>query len=104
MAQIPVANPFRQQRPAPIKRRAKPVVEWSLDDQQQAHVQGWGLFEIVDEQTRKVFFEIQLHGVRFDNDGYARAFVMDRNKAGDELAIKAFRAVYRSKAGDHAKA
>lgn len=39
-------------------------------------------------------------GSRFTTDNAARAFVMTQNKAGDELAIRALRLVFRSKAGE----
>lgn len=86
------------------KRNAENSAEdWAATDQAAANLQGWGLYECIDEKApRKVFFEVMSHGKRFDKkdpDGAARAFVMAQNKAGDELAIKAIRAVFRSKAG-----
>lgn len=57
------------------------------------------MYECIDEKSHKLFFEVQAHGARFAHDGLARAFVMNQNKAGDELAIKALRAVFRSKTG-----
>lgn len=54
----------------------------------------------IDEKTRKVFFEVMYSDARFATDNAARAFVMNQNKAGDELAIRALRVVFKSKAGD----
>jgi hypothetical protein len=84
------------------KKGAEPVEDWSPYDQTCAGQQGWGVYECIDSGTVKVFFEILSHGPRFgqtDPDGKARVFVANQSKAGDELAIKAIRAVYRSKAG-----
>lgn len=88
----------------PKKQSQKePVADWSALDQQNAEAQGWGVFECIDESSLKIFFEVQGVGDRFAHDGLARQFVMNQNKAGDELAIKALRAVFRSKAGFNAR-
>lgn len=106
MARVPVANPYRFKgspsttSTASTAKAAKSADDraetWTEEDQACAHEQGWGVFEIYD--GRRLFFEIQLFGVLFDNDGFARRFVADREKACDALAIKAMRIVFRSKA------
>lgn len=76
-------------------------VEWRPRDQEDALAQGWEIVECIDEKTTKVFFEVMYSiGSRFTTDNAARAFVMNQNKAGDELAIRALRLVFRSKAGE----
>lgn len=72
---------------------------WSPSDQEAANAQGWGIFECIDEKSLKIFFEAQSHGTRFSSDNEARVFIMNQNKAGDSLAIKALGVVFRSKAG-----
>lgn len=58
----------------------------------------------IDEKTRKVFSEVMYSaGSRFTSDNAARAFVMNQNKAGDELAIRAMRLVFRSKTGEQGR-
>ena len=86
---------------AAAKDDAKDGTEWSARDQEDARAQGWELVECIDEKTRKIFFEVMYcAGSRFTADGAARAFVMNQNKAGDELAIRAMRVVFRSKVGE----
>ena len=85
-------------RSAKVKKSAAPEA-WSPADNDQAELQGWGVYEIVDDGTLKVFFEIQAHGTRFKDDNITRDFVASRDKAGDPLAAKAQRVVFRSKAG-----
>lgn len=109
MARVPVANPFRQSgsrsasttassAKAAKKSAAKPTADkWTEDDQAAAHAQGWELAEIVDERTLRVFYEIQLYGVLFDHDGFARAFVSTQKTP---LATKALAIVFKTKAGD----
>lgn len=77
--------------------------KWLERDQQDAEAQGWGVFECIDEKTRKIFFEIMGVGDRFAHDGLARQFVMNQNKAGDDLAIKALRVSFQSKIGHKAR-
>lgn len=60
-------------------------------------LEGWGVFEIIDNITQRLFYEVQLHGIRFDDDGCARYFVQERAKK-DPLAQKAIRIVFSSKA------
>lgn len=110
MATAPAAKKSRQRASrsgTTTASRAKPEAndaEWSARDQESAQQQGWGVFECIDMSTRKIFFEVQAHGERFAHDGLARSFVMDQNKAGEELAIKALRVVFRSKAGTQGRA
>lgn len=74
--------------------------DWAQHDQDAAAVQGWGLFECIDmDKPRKVFYEVQEWGVRFENASFARAFVLKQSNSGDALATKAIRLVFRSKAG-----
>lgn len=115
MARVPVANPFRKNgsssttstassAKAGAKSAAKrPVDEWTEDDQAEAALQGWGVFDIIDGVSHKLFFEIQLCSARFEQDEHARLFVAARDKAGDPLAAKAIRIVFRSKAGTKAR-
>lgn len=105
MARVPVANPFREKGARSTAKAAakSPVDSWTEDDQAEAMLQGWGVFEIIDGQSHKLFLEVQLHGVRFDQDEYARLFVAEREKAGDALAKKAVRVVFRSKAGSQSR-
>jgi hypothetical protein len=72
---------------------------WTAAEQAMAAAQGWGVYECIDEKSHKIFFEMQSHGPRFVSDNEARAFIMNQNKAGDDLAIKAMRIVFRSKVG-----
>lgn len=114
MARVPVANPFRQSgsrsttttassAKAAKKTAAKPPVdEWTEDDQANAALEGWGVFEIIDNTTHRLFYEIQLCSIRFDDDGCARFFVTERAKK-DPLAQKAIRIVFSSKAGAQAR-
>lgn len=91
---------------APRRQKASndaDACEWRAADQEQAAQQGWGVFTCIDEKTLKVFMEMQAHGPRFGSDNAARDFIMQQNKAGDELAIKAMRVVFRSKAGTQAR-
>jgi len=114
MARVPVANPFRKEgsrsnsttassAKAAKKTAAKSPDDWLEDDQAAALSQGWGVFEVIDGSTHKLFFEIMLHGPRFDNDDCARLFVAERGNKGDALATKAFRIVFRSKVGGKAR-
>ncbi len=58
------------------------------------------MFEIIDmDKPRKIFYEVQEWGVRFDDVIAARAFVLKQSNAGDALASKAIRLVFQSKAG-----
>lgn len=66
-------------------------------------MQGWGVFTCVDMRTQKVFLEMQAEGKRFHTDHAAREFVAAQAKAGDRLATKALRAVFRSKVGAQAR-
>lgn len=75
-------------------------VDWAQADQDAAFIQGWGLFEVIDmDKPRKVFYEVQEWGARFENASFARAFVLKQSNSGDALASKAIRLVFRSKAG-----
>lgn len=86
-------------RAKPRKKEPLPPDDnWTARDAEDAALQGWELWECIDEKTLKIFFEVFSFGSRFEKDALARAFVMERNKAGDELAIKALRAVFRTKA------
>lgn len=58
------------------------------------------MFDCIDMNTRKVFLEMQAEGKRFPNDNKAREFIAAQSKAGDELATRAIRAVFRSKVGE----
>jgi hypothetical protein len=61
-------------------------------------MQGWDLFDIIDEQQpTKVFYEVQELGFRFDNGAAARHFVADQAKKGDALAMKAIRLIFQTK-------
>ena len=88
---------------APPAKGAKKTADdkldkWTDDDQAAAAIQGWGLFDIVDEkQPTKVFYEVQERGVRFEGDEFARIFVAHQAKNGDALAMKAVRLVFRTK-------
>lgn len=79
-------------------------LDWSADDQLDAHDEGWGLYECVDEKTRKVFFEIHDYTTEFADASAARRWVMERARIGDALAIKAVRIEFTSKTGSKGKA
>ena len=85
------------------KKKEGAVPDWLPADQGQANLQGWGVFECLNMGSTKVFYEIQSFGVRFENDNFARLFVAAQHKAGDVLAVRALRAVFRSKAGVDAR-
>lgn len=85
---------------AGAKSGASDSVDWRPRDQEDARAQGWELVECIDEKSLKIFFEVMYVDARFASDNLARAFVMEQNKAGDELAIRALRLVFRSKAGE----
>ena len=84
----------RRAAPAP-----EPEVDWTQRNQEDALEQGWGVFECVDEKTRKLFLILQADGPRFKNDNDARVFVKAQSEQGDTLATRALRAVFRSMAG-----
>lgn len=75
------------------------AADWSERDQEAAVAEGWGVFTCIDEKTHKVFLEMQAEGDRFDTDNKAREYIAFKSKAGDALALRAIRAVFRSKAG-----
>lgn len=58
------------------------------------------MFDCIDMNTRKLFLEMQGAGPRFKNDNEARVFIADQAKKGDALAMRAVRAVFRSKVGE----
>lgn len=108
--------------PAPVAKKSRPresrsatttassakaakndAPDWSARDQEDAAAQGWGVFDCIDMITRKVFMEMEAVGGRFLNDNQAREFVAFQAKAGDKLALRAVRAVFRSKVGDKAR-
>lgn len=71
--------------------------DWTTRNQEDAGEEGWGLFPCVDMKTRALFVEIFYTSKRFSNDNLARQHVADRAAGGDALAIRALRAVFRSK-------
>ncbi len=112
MARAPAANRFHlnalrstSSRASTAKGKKKPAAgaEWTAEDRAAAQLQGWDVFDIVDNTTAKLFMEIQEYGPRFEHGGFARAFVIDQIKAGDVLALKATRLVFRSKVGAQAR-
>jgi hypothetical protein len=81
------------------KTGATPKDDWTPRNQEDALEQGWGVFECIDEKTRKLFLILQAEGPRFDSDNDARAFVKTQSEQGDALATRAMRAVFLSMAG-----
>ncbi len=80
------------------RKKAEPQ-DWTAEDQAAARAQGWGLFDTIDEKNpKKIFYSIGA-AVRANPDDKAIRFVEVQTRAGDALAIKAARAVFRSKAG-----
>ena len=57
------------------------------------------MFECIDEKTKRIFFEVFETTARFKDSNQARHFVANQSKAGDSLALKAIRVIFRSKAG-----
>lgn len=79
------------------RKKATPELpDWSLREQEDAAMQGWGLFDCIDMKTKKLFLILQAEGKRFKTDNEARAFVAAQSQAGDALATRAMRAIFRS--------
>ena len=86
------------------RKKNEGVEEWSAVDGQEAAAQGWGVFLCVDQDSKKTFLDIQLHGKRFNTNNDARDFVGRRAMVDkDPLAVRAATAVFKSKIGPRAK-
>lgn len=97
------ASSAKAARKTGASSHADSAAEWSARDQEDAAAQGWGVFDCIDMDTRKVFLEMEAVGKRFTNDNKAREFVAVQASAGDALALRAVRAVFRSKVGVKAR-
>ena len=71
--------------------------DWTARNEEDAAAEGWGVFPCIDMKTRAQFVEIFYTDARFSNDNLARQHVAARAKAGDALALRAMRAVFRSR-------
>jgi hypothetical protein len=69
---------------------------WEKREADQAAMQGWELFECIDETTLKIFYEI---GPVDGEEPLVQpaSHVAELARKGDALAIKALRMVFRSK-------
>lgn len=70
---------------------------WTAADSNAAKAQGWDVFEIWDQDTTRLYLEIQHTDSKSADDEKVRQFVYTQAQLSNTVAIKALRAVYQSK-------
>ena len=68
-------------------------MEWNKDRVAEARRQGWGIFDISEDEPNLEIQKVDEEGM-FDDDLQAILFVIEQASEGDELAKLAMRTVY----------